>query len=168
MALSAVVKNFRDGTLVIEDGTAITPLNLTVQYESGDFSVTGLNQAGGTSYETTQYLDRGEMGTARKTNRAFPSGSFTAQLTELSDGTNETLPDILLKQGSFSAAVSTLGASADVYAVKLSLQIEGTDHGDTSDHSITLDDCVCSLDIAEGDPDTFSISFQVLGAVTMT
>ena len=167
MALSDVTKSFRDGTILIEDGTAVTPLNLTVQFEAGDLSLSGLAQ-GGTSYETTQYLDRGEFGTARKTNRAFPTGSFTAQLTELSDGTNETIPDILLAQGSFSAAVSTLGADADVYAVKITLTIEGTDFGDASDHVMVMNDCVCSLDISEGDPDTFSISFTVLGAVSMT
>ena len=168
MALSTVVKNFRDGTILIEDGTAVTPLNLTVQFEAGDFSLSGLAQ-GGSSYETTQYLDRGEFGTARKTNRAFPTGSFTAQLTELSDGANETIPDMLLAQGSFSAAVSTLGANADVYAVKITLTIEGSDFGGgESDHVMVMDDCVCSLDISEGDPDTFSISFTVLGAVSMT
>lgn len=167
MALSTVTKSFRDGTILIEDATAVTPLSLTVQFEAGDLSLSGLAQ-GGTSYETTQYLDRGEMGTARKTNRAFTTGSFTAQLTELSDGSNKTLPDIILKQGSFSAAVSTLGANADVFSLKITLTIEGTDFGDSSDNVLVMNDCVCTLDISEGDPDTFAISFQVLGAVSMT
>ena len=41
MAISSVVKNFRDGTLLFEDGTG-TPLALTVQYDEGNFSLSGL------------------------------------------------------------------------------------------------------------------------------
>ena len=170
MALSSIVKTNRDGQLKLSDATAVTPLDLTVQYEAGDFSLAGLNQASGTAYDITQYLDRGEFfaGGVRKTNRTFPTFSFTAMLTELTDGSNETLPDIILKQGSFSAAVSTLGANADVYSLDLVLTIEGTDHGDASDHVLTLNDCILSIDMSEGDPDTFSISGTVLGAVAMT
>ena len=68
MAISSVVKNFRDGTILIEDGTG-TPLAVTVQYEAGDFSITGLNES---NTDATTYLDRGELGSVRKTNRTFP------------------------------------------------------------------------------------------------
>ena len=170
MALSTIVKNMRDGTLLIQDGTAVTPLDLTVQFEAGDFSVSGLNQAAGKAYNIAQYMDRGEIfaGGIRKTTQAPPTGSFTCYLTELSDGTNETVPDILLQQNKFSSAVSTLGADADCYALKLTWSCEGTDHGDPSDHTLALDDCLVTLDINEGDPNTFSISFTCLGLVTMT
>ena len=170
MALSSIVKTKFDGRLVIEDGTAVTPLDITVQYEAGDFSLSGLNQASGTSYDIAQYLDRGEFfaGGVRKTGRTFPTFSFTAYLTELSDGTNETIPDIVLQQNSFSAAVSTLGTNADCYSLNLILTIEGTDHGDSTDNILTLSDCLISLDMAEGDPDTFSLSGTVLGTIAMT
>ena len=84
MAVSSVVKNFRDGTILIEDGTG-TPLAVTVQYEAGDFSISGLNQS---NTEATTYLDRGELGSVRKTNRTFPTFSFSAHMTDLSDGTD--------------------------------------------------------------------------------
>ena len=35
---------------------------------------------------------------------------------------------------------------------------EGTDHGDASDHTLTLPHCVITGSLAEGDPDTVSIS----------
>ena len=165
MAISSVAKNFRDGTLQIEDGTG-SPITMTVQYENGDFSLSGLNQS---NHEINKYLDRGDFFSARKTNQSFPTISFTAIFTDLSDGTDKTLVDACLKQGAFSSGISTLGANADVWAVKLTLTIEGTDFGDSADHVITMDDVhITSVDISEGDPDSFSISGEVLGTITMS
>ena len=119
MAISSVVKNFRDGTLTIEDGTG-TPLDVVVQYEAGDFSLSGLTAG---QKEIATYMDRGDLASVRNTNQSFPSVSFTAHMTDISDASEETLPDILLKQGSKAAAISTLGANADVYTVKLTWSI---------------------------------------------
>ena len=165
MAISSVAKNFRDGTLSIEDGTG-SPISMTVQYKNGDFSLSGLNQS---NHEINKYLDRGDFFSARKTNQSFPSISFTAILTDISDGSENCLTDVCLKQGAWAAGVSTLGANADVWCVKMTLTIEGTDFGDSSDHIITMDDVhVTSVDISEGDPDSFSISGEVLGTITMS
>lgn len=136
-----------------------------MQYENGDFSLSGSNQG---NYEHTKYLDRGDLGSLRRTVRSFPTGSFTAQLTDLADATNNTLWDAVNKTGSFSAAVSTLGANADLYTLNITLTIEGTQFGDTTDHVLIMNDCRCSIDVAEGDPDSFSLSFEVLGAITAT
>lgn len=165
MAISTVVKNFRDGTIVINDGTSPTPLTLTVQFEAGDFSISGLNQG---NYEITKYLDRGDLGSIRKTNRSFPTGSFTAHMTDLSDGTDRLLWDAVNKTGAWSSAVSTLGANADVFALQIVLSVEGTNFGDSTDHTLTLANCHCSIDFAEGDPNSFTLNFEVLGAITAT
>jgi hypothetical protein len=164
MAISSVVKNYRDGVLKLSDGTG-TPIEITVQYENGDFSLSGTNQG---NYEHTKYLDRGELGSIRKTNRMFPTGSFTAQLTDLSDATNKTLWDAVNKTGAFASAVSTLGSTADLYCLDITLTISGTVLGDASDHVLSMSDCRCSIDVAEGDPDSFSLSFEVLGSITAT
>lgn len=164
MALSAVVKNFRNGTIRVYDATG-TPLDVTVEYEAGNFSISGLKKK---LNETVTYLDRGELGSVRHTNRTFPTFSFTAHMTEFSDATNETLMDLILRTGSFAAAVSTLGANADVYTLNLSLTVEGTDFGDASDHVLTLTNCELSIDFAEGDPNTFTINGTVYGTVTAT
>ncbi len=161
MAISSVVKNFRDGTLTIEDGTG-TPLDVIVQYEAGDFSLSGLTAG---QKEVTTYMDRGDLGSVRHTNQTFPSLSFSAHMTDISDASEETLPDILLKQGSKSSAVSTLGANADVYTVKLTWSI--AEPGGAA-HTVVLDDVYCSIDMSEGDPSSFSISGTVYGSITMT
>ena len=162
MAHSTTVKNFRDGTLKIEDSAGATH---TVQFEAGDFSVSGLLPNG---KELATYLDRGDLASIRHTQVTFPSGSFSMHQTDITDAGYSTAADLMLKKGSHSSAVSTLGANAEVYTVKLTLTIEGTDHGDGNDHTIVLDDCACSVDFAEGDPNSLSVSFTVYGSVTLT
>ena len=161
MAESTVVKNFRDGSLLIEDGTG-TPLNYTVAYEAGDFSFDIGKD------EIAVYMDRGSVASVRKTNQGLPTGSFSVHFRDLTDGSNETLTDILDGNGAFAAALSTLGANADVYTVKLTFTIEGTDHGDASDHVIAFDDCYATWSMAEGDPNTTSVSWTCYGTVTQT
>lgn len=164
MPISTVVKNFRDGQLVFSDATTPSPLALTVQFEAGDFSISGLNEG---LVETTTYLDRGEFGTLRKTSRTFPSGSFTAHFTDLSDVASATLYDLARWTGFFAAGVSSLGAASDAKTYKtLVWTCEGTNFGDAADHLLTLSDVrVTSVDIAEGDPTSYTINFVVYGTV---
>jgi len=164
MPISSVVKNFRDGLIQLASGGG-SPVSMSVQYQNGDFSLSASNQG---NYEHTKYLDRGDLGSVRKTNRSFPTGSFTAHLTDLSDGTNNTLWDAVNRSGSFAAAVSTLGANADLYTLNITLTIEGTKFGDASDHVLIMNDCRCSIDVAEGDPDSVTLNFEVLGSITAT
>jgi hypothetical protein len=164
MAVSSVVKNFRDGTILIEDGTG-TPLAVTVQWEAGDFSITSLNQG---NVDATTYLDRGELGSVRKTSRTFPTFSFSAHMTDLSDATDKLLYDAVNKTGAFSAAVSTGGTASDVYMLKVTLTIEGTNFGDSADHIMIMNNCHLSIDFAEGDPNSFTINGTVYGAITAT
>jgi len=164
MAQSSVIKNFRDGTLVFADNTG-TPLTLPIQYEAGDFSIDNLNEG---LVETTAYLDRGEFATLRKTNRVFPSFSFTAHMTDLSDGTDKLLYDLARKTGAFASAVSTLGANADAMTYKLTFTVEGTNFGDSADHTMILNDCRITLSFSEGDPNSFSVAGIVYGTITAT
>jgi len=164
MPISAVVKNFRDGTITISDGTTPTPLSLTVQYEAGDFSITGLNQG---NTEATTYLDRGDLGSVRLTSRTFPTFSFTAHMTDLSDATNKTLWDAVNKTGAFATAVSTITGS-DVYGLKVLLTVEGTNFADPSDHVLELNGCHMTLDFSEGDPNSFSLNGTVYGSILAT
>lgn len=164
MAVSSVVKNFRDGTILIEDGTG-TPLAVTVQYEAGDFSITGLNQG---NVEATTYLDRGELGSVRKTSRTFPTFSFSAHMTDLSDATDKLLYDAVNKTGAFASAVSTGGTASDVYMLKVTLTIEGTNFGDSTDHVMIMNNCHLAIDFAEGDPNSFTLNGTVYGAITAT
>jgi hypothetical protein len=162
--MSTVIKNFRDGTLVFADGTG-TPLTLPIVYEAGDFSIDNLNEG---LVDTTAYLDRSEFATLRKTNRVFPSFSFTAHMTDLSDATDKLLYDLARKTGAFASAVSTLGANADAMTYKLTFTVEDTNFGDSADHTMVLNDCRITLSFSEGDPNSFSVAGIVYGAITAT
>ena len=165
MAVSSVVKNFRDGTILIEDETTPTPISVTVQYEAGDFSISGLNQS---NTEATTYLDRGELGSVRKTSRTFPTFSFSAHMTDLSDATDKQLWDAVNKTGAFASAISTGGSASDVFMLKTTLTVEGSNFGDSADHTIIMTNCHLSIDFAEGDPNTFTVNGTVYGTITAT
>jgi hypothetical protein len=164
MAQSTTIKNFRDGTLTFADNTG-TPLTLAIVYEAGDFSIDNLNEG---LVETTAYLDRGVFATLRKTNAVFPSFSFSAHMTDLSDATDRLLYDLARKTGAWTTAVSTLGAAADAMTYKLTWACEGTNFGDSADHTLIMNDCRITISISEGDPNSFSVSGIVYGAITAT
>jgi hypothetical protein len=164
MAASTVIKNFRDGTIKLDDGTTPTPITLTIPLDVGDFSISGVNQG---NTEATTYLDRGELGSVRLTNRSFPTFSFSAHMADLSDATDRLLWNAINKDGAWSAALSTI-AGGDVYGLKVTLTIEGTNFGDTADHVLVLNGCHMSIDFAEGDPNSFTINGTVYGAITAT
>lgn len=162
MAISSVAKNFRDGSVTLADGAALT---MSLNYTGGDFSINGLIQG---QAEVAKYMNRGSLFSVRKTTQTFPTFSFTAILTDVSDGTDKTLQDAFLKLGAWASATSTLGANADVYTLNITWTIEGTDHGDASDHTVVMSNCrVTDLSMTEGDPDMINISGEILGTVTL-
>ena len=162
MALSAVAKTKNDGTIQFSTSSRV----MEVQYESGDLSISGVKHG---QKGTMMILDRGEFLGVRQTNFEPVTFSFTALLTDLSDGTDITIPDMLLRTGACASDVSTLGANAEVYTVKLTWTIEGTDHGDSADHTLELNHCtIDSLDLSEGDPSTIAISGTAYSTAVMT
>ena len=84
--------------------------------------------------------------------------SLTAHIADYSDGTDATAIDFFLKSGSFASNASVFGANAEVYGLDLILTIEGTDHGDDADHVISMLNFVGTIGIAEGEPNTLSVS----------
>ena len=163
MAASTVVKNFSDGPIQLADGAG-SPNTITASFSQGDLSIDGLVED---QREISAYETRGVLKTVRKTSRIYPSGSFSIMLTDVSDAADTPVVDFCVKQGSFNGNTSTLTGS-DVYAVKITIAIEGTNFGDANDHTIALDDCRCTLAVAEGDPSTVTVSFTCYGAITMT
>jgi hypothetical protein len=157
-----IVKNYRDGQIVLKDGTG-TPIAITVEFEAGDFSISGLSANSNT--EVTTYLDRGSLGTVRLTSQTFPTWSFSAHMTELSDATSKTLWDAVNKTGTFAAAISTI-TNSDAYGLDCVLSIEGTTLGEATDHVLTLTGNRISIDFAEGDPNTFTLSGTCYGSIT--
>lgn len=153
MAISTIPKTLRDGTLTFTDGVR----SLVVDFEAGDLKIDIPQEA------VSLFLDRGQIGATpaiRYGDDAPMTGSFTAQLRDLSDATYATLEELVTQSGYVGSTwVSTLGANAEVFTVTLTWDVEGTDHGDATDHSLTLPYCVVRGGFSEGVPNTINISF---------
>ncbi len=163
MAVSNVIKNFRDGSLVISDGTG-TPITLTVSFDEGNFTVNNLKS---TLAETVAYETRGQLRSVRHTTILLPTGSFSVMFNQFSEATVGTVCDAILKNGAFSSAVSVDGANAEVMKYDLAFTVAGTVHGDASDHTFGATSCELVLDsFSEGDPNTVSVSFTCYGQLT--
>jgi hypothetical protein len=78
------------------------------------------------------------------------------------------LIDFLDKTGSFSGNTSAGGAGYEQYLINIKLTVEGTDNGDTADHTATAAKCLCTWSFSESDPDTISVTAEVLGGFTYT
>jgi hypothetical protein len=161
---NSIVKNFRDGVIILKDGTG-TPIAVTIEFESGDFSISGLSANANT--EVTTYLDRGSLGSVRLTSQQFPTWSFTCHMVEFSDAVTKTVWDAVNKTGTFAAAVSTI-TNSDVYGLDCVINIEGTTLGEATDHTLTLVGNRITLDFAEGDPNSFTLNGTMYGSMTAT
>ena len=113
------------------------------------------------------YQSRGTLHSIRLGEKTFITGSFSAMLADVSDSSAGNLLDFIRKSNAYSSNASTLG-SGDAYLIKITLEIEGTDLGDSADHTIVLDDCACSADVSEGEPDSISISWTSYADPVMT
>ena len=54
------------------------------------------------------------------------------------------------------------------YCIDIKLEVEGTDHGDDADHSVTLGKAICNASFAEGDVDAITIDFTAYSTVSYT
>jgi hypothetical protein len=162
MAVSEYAKTDIHGSITLSDGTG-TPVTLALSYDMGDLSITGLAEK---LNEVTAIQRRGKHVSLAHGARTYPSVSFSAIMTQFTEASAPgTLADFILRRAAYSANISTTNAGG-VYTIDIVLTIEGTDFSDAADHTVTLTDVACTLDFAEGAPNSFSISGQVYGAVT--
>lgn len=166
MAASVIPKHFTDGSLTLADGTG-SPVTLVVPLTVGDFSLSGLKKDA-KARATNVYEARGQVTGLRRGAREYPTVSFSAQCADISDATERTALDFILKQGSYNANISTSVAAGDVYTLNVTLTIEGTDLGDASDHTIVMNDVEFTSAFAEGEPNTLTFEGVVYGNVTFT
>jgi hypothetical protein len=134
MAESVVAKNMRDGTITLKVGAN----SYVIKYEEGTLQ---LNVPGPS---IANYLDRGRLADtvggvpSIRYNEDQPmTGSFSAYLRDISDGTYVTAPQFILKTGQYGSTWgSSLGANAEVKTVDIQWDIVGLTHGDASDHQV--------------------------------
>ncbi len=162
MAESQVVKVRRDGTISIKDGAG-SPITYTVAYENGDFAAT-VDKAG-----RIVIRDRGTIVGLRKGDDPVQSLSFSVHLRALAiTGTNATLIDVIERTGAWAAATSTGGTGYEQFLVDVVMTIEGTDLGDSADHTATFSKVLLTWDMKEGDPDVINVKGEVYGTITRT
>jgi hypothetical protein len=163
MAYDAIPKNARDAVITLKDGTG-SPITFEIKYEPGDFKAGPFIQGG---KEVVSIYDRGDRITERKTKALHPAFSFSCWVTAFSHATDGSPLDAVLKQGKFSAGVSTNGTSADVWTFDITFVIEGTNIGSATDNTLTLEDCHATIEIAEGEEvNTWTINGICKGAWT--
>jgi hypothetical protein len=165
MAASEIVKQSHDaGSIVLSDGTSGTPLSCTVRFDSADFSASGLSAA---QREAVVYQSRGVLRSVRNGALQFPTLTFSMMVTDLTDSDAGTVLDFLHKTGSFSARVSTNTTQTERFFCTIVYTIEGSTYGDAADAVMTFTLCdVSEYTIAEGEPNTISLTFTCYGTAT--
>lgn len=159
MAVSTFVKNNTNGEIRVADANA---LGMTLQFDQGDFTVGPIMDI---LQEVVKYERRGKFKSLNLSSRVYPTGSFTACVTQFTDATVAMFMDFILGTGAFAARVGTLPGPK--FACNITFKMEGTDFGDDDDHEFTLHDCIVTIDnFTEGDPNLLSFSFEVLGPIT--
>jgi len=149
--------------VTVKDGTAVTPLSTTVQFDQGDVSISGLMD----KLRDVQAIEaNGVFIDLRHTTRTYPSGSVTGYVSELSESGTSTVMDMIhATSGSAYAARVSTRTLGDVITFDITFAVEGTDYGGV-DGTITLEDCRITWDYSQSDVDTVSFSFTCYGAIS--
>lgn len=162
MAYSSVPKVRRDATITLKDGTG-SPVQLIVSYEEGNLSFdTPLD-------DQIVIRDRSIISTVRKGDEQPITGSFSFFFRQFTSSDVGGVRDFITGSNAYAANVSTGTTGApyvEHFCVDLVFAVEGTDLGDSADHSCTLSKVVAALSFSEGDPDVWSLSFTCYGGIT--
>lgn len=161
---SSVVKHKYDVTMELSDGAG-TPNTLAVEMQLGEDTLDNLRPS---QREVIAYQVRGAIKSVRKSAFSPATFGFPFYETGLTDATLETVIDFMRQTGSFASNVSTRGANADVYCIKVTVTIEGTDHGDAADHTFVIDDWHPVLSRTGGEPNTWTCSGETYAVPSFT
>jgi len=164
VAISDFVKTAVHGSFTLSDGTG-TPVTLTAAYDRGDVAISNLS--GPYLNEVVNHERRGNYVSSSYGARRYPSITFSAYLTGEGASAPGSLHAFLMRATPYGSNVSTLG-SGRVYAVKFTLNIEGTDFGDAADWSAVFNNCIpTDVSLTEAmDGNVLSMTLQCVGAIT--
>lgn len=159
MPESSIVKNQRSGTLKIKVGAN----SYEVGFQEGRFVL----NIPGTSIAV--YRDRGRFASTlhgqpmvAKDQDQEMTGTFSAQLRDLSDGSFITGPQFIARCGLFLSTWGTqlVGAGTEApQLVDLEWTMRGVVHGDPSDHVALVQWCNITGSINEGSPNLLNFSY---------
>ena len=163
---SRILKTAYDGVVSFIDATG-TPLTLAVPFENGDFSASGLHPSGRAAVVIKA---RGKVVSVRNGESQEITGSFSVKMSEFTAGAGKAnAVDASFKKsgGLWASAVSVFATGSERMMVDIKITIEGTDIGDTADHTITFKKCDVSFDFAEsGDGNTVTVNFTCYGGTS--
>ena len=162
MAASSVVSTICDGTIVLNDGTAVTPLTYTVVLEPGGLSFTPPR------FTYTDIIDRCATVGSRKSGKSQGSLSFSAFCVAFTGSTEPHLIDFIEGTGSYSAAVSTDAGEFEGNVREVVFTLEKTDSGDNADQVVTFPKVRLEWDFAEGQPNVINVTGVILADPTYT
>ena len=162
MAISNVVKTSIDGQITLIDGTG-SPNTFVVDFEDGDFSFSD------DKTERIVMRDRGSIVGLRKGDDAVASFQFSTYMRDFTDSGALTICDVIDKTGAASGWASTGGTGVEQYLLNVEIESEGTGHGDTGDHQLTLTKCFLTWSFGEGkDGNKIDVTGEVYGTRTRT
>lgn len=153
----------RDGSIIISDNASA--ISMTVPYEEGNFQ---FSELGAGYMDVLIVKSRGIPMKPRYTEVKEVEFSFDCIATDFTDAVEKLITDAILKRGAWAGAVSTLGATADVFTLTCKFQAEQTNYGAGADSSLLLKHCMLSFGFAEGLPGKFSIKGKAILLNTST
>jgi hypothetical protein len=166
MAYSTIPKTKRDGVITLIDGTAVTPVELEVAYEDGNFTFSDPQQ-----FSELVVMDRGNFAAVRKQDEQAKTGSFSFHFRQFTDAAEAgSVRDFINQAGNYSGNVSTGTAGTpyiEHYTIDIKYVADSPDAAE-ADHTVTLEKCICSLDFSEGDPSSFTLNFTCYGGLTVS
>lgn len=165
MALSNVPKMPRDGTVTLSDGSTPTAVELTLTYERGDFSFEKPLP------EEVIFRDRGTIVGVGHGDEAPITFSFSVDFRQFTNATAGSIIDFIDFANAYSTNTS-VGANgfgrAETNLVDLAFTVEGSDHGDDTDHTATFSTCQLSYSVSEDKPYVINVTGTCYEGVAYT
>ena len=157
MAVTNVVKTYRDGTIQIAAGAD----SLNVSLDVGDFSFEEPKAA------RTVIRDRGAIAGLRKADDEVGSCSFTVHFREFTDAASSNIYDFIYHRASASGYTSVGTAGFEQFLVDIVYTSNATAMAGGT-HTATLNKVLLTASFSEGQPDSISVTGEVYGTYTYT
>ena len=166
MAVDTLAHTINNAAVVLADGTG-TPVTLTL---TNDTSVTLDGLSGRALNDVSHFQRRGSHYASAHTQRIYPT--ITIEFIHsgfVGSGAEPGSPmEFATFQGTYAANVSTVSVGTrGVKTIDIQLTLEGSDYGGT-DGTISCTDCALKsmTPYTDGEPSTYSMTFDVTGEVT--